>query len=144
MTIAAGVSRHPRRLSADEAFIALIIAAMEANNHTAPEEAARAQHIVSSMSRFRRKNGATMGRLIGTMKQMAHDYDPLEVVTAACRAIPARLRGAAFAVVADVILVDGRLQSEERRFLQSVANQLGRSPAQTKGILDAIRLKNKA
>jgi hypothetical protein len=44
---------------------------MEANNHTAPEEAARAQHIVSSMSRYRRKNGAALGRLIGSMKQMA-------------------------------------------------------------------------
>ena len=142
MTVADSVRRHPHRLSADEAFIALMIAAMEANHHTAPEEAARAQHIVSSMSRFRRKNAAAIGRLIATMKQMAHDYDPLEVVTAACRAIPSRLRGAAFAVVADVILVDGRVQSEERRFLQSVASQLGQSPARAKAILDAIRLKN--
>lgn len=144
MTIAARVRHHPRRLSADEAFIALIIAAMEANNHTAPEEAARAQHIVSSMSRFHRKNAATVGRLIAAMKQMAHDYDPLEVVTVACRAIPSRLRGAAFAVVADVILVDGRVQSEERQFLRSVASQLGQSAAQTKAILSAIRLKNRA
>jgi tellurite resistance protein len=144
MTTAAGVRRHLRRLTADEAFIALIIAAMDANNHTAPEEAARAQHIVFSMARFRRRNAATVGRLIATMKQMAHDYDPLEVVTAACRAIPSRLRSAAFAIVADVILVDGRVQSGERQFLRSVARQLGRSPAQAKTILDAIRVKNLA
>jgi hypothetical protein len=144
MTIAAGVRRHSPRLTTDEAFIALIIAAMEANNHTAPEEAARAQHIVSSMARFRHRNAATIGRLIATMKQMAHDYDPLEVVTAACRAIPSRLRGAAFAVVADIILVDGRLQSGERQFLRSVATELGRSPTEAKAILDAIRVKNTA
>jgi tellurite resistance protein len=130
-----------RRLSGDEALIALIIGAMEANNHTAPEEAARAQHLVWSMPRFHGRSGAHLGRLIAAMKQMAHDYPPEIVIAAACRAIPARRRGAALAVVADVLVV-GRLQRDERRFLLSVAKQLGQSPAQTKAILDVIRLKN--
>ena len=144
MTATHNTRRRPRRLTADEAFIALIIGAMEANGHTAPDEAARAQHIVWSMSRFRNRNGAAVGRLIADMKRMVHDDAPEDVIGAACRAIPAKLRGAAFAIVADVTLVDGRVQRGERRFLLSVAEQLRQPPSQTKSILDVIRLKNKA
>lgn len=144
MAIARTGRRRPRRLSTDEVFIALIIDAMEANNHTAPDEAARAQHIIWSMSRFRNRNGATLWRLITSMKQMAHDYAPEDVISAACRAIPVQLRGAAFTIVADVILVDGRVQRGERRFLMSVAKQLDQTSTKTKTILDVIRLKNRA
>lgn len=135
---------RPRRLTADEAFIALIIAAMEANNHTAPEEAARAQHIVWSMPRFHNRNGATIGRLIATMKQIVHDYPADAVIAAACRAIPKGRRAAALAVLADVMLVDRRLQRAERRFLMSVAARLEQSPAAAKITLEVIRQKNSA
>ena len=143
MTIAT-TRRRVRRLSADEAFIALIIAAMEANNHTAPEEAARAQHIVWSMSRFRNRSGATVGRLIANMKQFAHDCAPEETIAAACRAIPLPRRAQALAIAADVVLVDGRMQRGERQFLLALAKQLRQTPAQTREILDVIRIKNKA
>ena len=117
---------------------------MEANDHTAPEEAARAQHIVWSMSRFRNRGGDAIGRLIEGMRQLTRDYPAEEMIAAACRAIPPRLRGPAFAIAADVILVDGKVQRDERRFLMSVAKRLGQSPAQAKDILDVIRLKNAA
>jgi tellurite resistance protein len=144
MSTAPTRQRRPRKLSTDEAFIALIIGAMEANGHAAPEEAARAQHILSSMSRFRRRKQSDVGRLIAAMKQMTHDRDPLDMVAAACRAIPSRLRGSAFAVVADVILIDGRLERDERRFLRAVGTQLGQPPAVTRILLEDIRLKNQA
>jgi len=132
-----------RRLSADEAFVALIIAAMEANDHSAPEEAQRAQHIVHSMSRFR-KRGDAVGRLIFDMKQMRREHAPDAIIAAACRAIPPRLRKSAFAIVADIILADRRLQGIERRFLSSVAKQLEQTPADTNAILDAIRIRRGA
>jgi hypothetical protein len=136
--------RRLRRLSADEAFMALIIAAMEANNHTAPDEAARAHHIVWSMSRFRKRNGAAVGRLISTMKQVAHDYPPDDVIAAACRAVPPRLRSSALAIVADVILVDGRLQRGERGFLYTVADRLKQPRARARAMLELLRVKNRA
>lgn len=132
-----------RRLSVDEAFIALMIAAMEANGHAAPAEAARAQRIITSMARFRGRP-ATVGRLIARMKRMAGDRAPEEVVAAACGAIPGRLRGPALAVAADLVIVDGRLDAPERKFLSSVATHLGQTRRQARTILDVVRLKNRA
>ena len=112
-------------LSADQAFIALIIAAMEANDHAAPEEAARAERLVRSLSRFRRRRRPSVGRLIAEMKSYCAATAPAAVVDAACRAIPPRARTAAFAAVADLLAVDGRLDRSEHRFLRDVAEQLG-------------------
>lgn len=131
------------RLSVDEAFIALIIVAMEVNGHTAPAEAARAQRIVMSMARFRGRR-AGVGRLIAQMKSRAGDHPLEELREAACRAIPSRLRGPALAVVADVVTVDGRLDRDERRFLAAVGKQLGQPRAELNAIIDVIRMKNRA
>jgi hypothetical protein len=132
------------RLDADEALIALIIGAMEANGHAAPSEAARAEHIVWSMSRFRNRSGAVVGSLIARMKALAGSADPAELRAAAARAVPLRLRTAAFAIAADVVLVDGRLERAERQFLVDLARQLRVSQARALAILDVIRMKNRA
>ena len=113
------------QLSADQAVIALIIAAMEANDHAAPEEAARAERLVRSMSRFRRRPRASVGRLIAEMKTFCSVTPPAAVIDAACRAVPPRARTAAFAAVANLLTVDDRIDSAERRFLRNVAKQLG-------------------
>ena len=131
-------------LSADEAFIGLVICAMEANGHTAPSEAARAEHIVWSMARFRNRSGAVVGSLIARMKDVVGGGDWALVLEAVCRAIPAHLRQAAFAIAADVTLVDGRLERAERAFLDAAARNLHLSVPAAESILDVIREKNRA
>lgn len=131
-------------LNADEAFIGLVICAMEANGHAAPSEAARAEHIVWSMARFRRRSGAVVGALIARMKEVVGQGDPDRVLEAVCRGIPAHLRDAAFAIAADVTLVDGRLERTERQFLDAAARSLRLSLPVSESILDVIRLKNRA
>lgn len=116
------------QMSADQAFIALIIAAMEANDHAAPEEAARAERLVRSLSRFRRRRRTSVGRLIAEMKSYCAATAPAAVVDAACRAIPPRARTTAFAAVANLLTIDGRIDSAERRFLRDVARQLDLRP----------------
>lgn len=63
------------QLSVDEAFIALIIAAMEADRHAVPEEAARAEQLVRTLPRFRKPGSAAVGRMIEDMKRFVHDHD---------------------------------------------------------------------
>jgi hypothetical protein len=132
------------RLSADEAFIALIICAMEANGHAAASEAARAEHIVWSMSRFRSRSGAVVGSLIARMKALAGRADPAQLRAAAARAVPSALRTSAFAIAADVVLVDGRLERAERAFLADLGRALRLSRQRAAEILNVMRMKNRA
>jgi tellurite resistance protein len=132
------------KLDADDAFIALLIAAMDASGHVSAEEAARAHNIIWSMRRFRNRSGDTVGRRIERMRTLVENYGASSVIDAAARKIPNRLRGAAFAVAADLVLVDGRMERSEARFLRQLAADLGLDWQTAKNILDVIRLKNSA
>ena len=132
------------QLTRDQALVALLIGATEANQHTSPAEAARAQHIVLSTRSLRRKGGGAGGGVIAQMKAMVEAHGALAVVTAACRALPRRARAAAFAVVADLVLVDGRIDAAERDFLHGVSTDMGLDPDRAAAIVEVMRLKNGA
>jgi len=136
--------RSARReaLSVDEALIALFIGGMNANDHVAPDEAARAHHLIWSTRRFRRKSGETVGRLIEDMRSFVGESDARVVVTRGAKAIPARLRSSAFAVLVDLLLADGKLEGKERRFLRELGSDLKLKPETVQQILDVVVVKN--
>ena len=129
---------------ADDAFIALLIAAMDASGHVSAEEAERAHHIIWSMRRFRHRSGEAVGRRIERMRTLVEKDGASSVIEAAARAIPTTLRRAAFAVSADLVLVDGRMERLEGRFLRRLAADLGLDRQSANSILDVMRIKNSA
>lgn len=135
-------ARQGTRLGLDEALIALFIGAMNANDHVAADEAARAHHLIWSTRRFRRKSGETVGRLIDDMRDFVATSDARLVVDRAAKAIPARLRSSAFAVLVDLLLADGRLEGKERRFLRELGSDLKLQPETVKRILDVLVVKS--
>ena len=137
-------SARPRvgRLELDEALIALFIGAMNANGNVAREELARAHHLIWSTKRFRRKSGETVGRLIDRMKSLLEEQEAAPVMEAAAKAIPARLRPSAFAVVADLLLADGRIDARERKFLQRLAVNFNIRARVANQVIEAMLVKN--
>jgi tellurite resistance protein len=137
-------SARPRvkRLELDEALIALFIGAMDANGHVSREELARAHHLIWSTKRFRRKSGEGVGRLIGRMKRLLETQEVAVVMDAAARTIPARLRPSAFAIVADLLLADGEIDAQERKFLQRLAVNFNIRARVANQVIEAMLLKN--
>lgn len=130
------------RLELDEAVIALFIGAMMANGHFAPAEAARAHHLIWSTRRFRRKSGEAVGKLIEDVRDLLEQHDPERVVEIAARTIPARLRPSAFAVIADLLLADGKMDARERRFLRRTGSMLKITPDTMRQVTEISLLKN--
>jgi tellurite resistance protein len=127
----------------DHALVALFIAAMNANGTVSPHEAARAHHLIWSTRRFRRKSGEAVGKLIERVRAELGEGEPAAIVADAARAIPVVLRPSAFALVADLLLDDGRIDATERRFLRRLGSDL-RLPAEvTRRIIDVMLLKNR-
>lgn len=137
-----GRQRRGVTLQPDEAFIALFIGAMNANDHVAPDEAARAHHLIWSTRRFRGKSGDTVGKLIEDMRDLLEQHDADAVMEVAAQAIPSQLRPSAFAVVADLLLADGKMDAKERRFLESIALKLEIKPEVVQQVLEVVLLKN--
>ena len=115
---------------------------MNANDHVSPEEGARAHNVIWSMRRFRRKSGDTVGRLIERMRQLIEEHGPERAVAAAGRALPARIRKSAFAVAADLVLTDGKLEGSERRYLMALGRDLTLDGNTSNGILEVMCIKN--
>jgi hypothetical protein len=55
------------------------------------------------------------------MKRLLEAQEAASVMDTAARTIPARLRPSAFAIVADLLLADGKIDARERKFLQRLA-----------------------
>jgi uncharacterized membrane protein YebE (DUF533 family) len=115
---------------------------MMANGHVAPDESERAHHITWSMRRFKRRSGDTVGRLIERVRERIVAEGPAAVVQLASKVIPASMRPSVLAVAADLVLVDGTLQRQERQFLGELSRQLKIAPALSLQILKAIAIKN--
>ena len=139
---AGSVRPRLKRLEPDEALIALFIGAMDANGHVAREELARAHHLIWSTKRFRRKSGETVGRLIDRMKSLLEERETSVVMEAAARAIPAKLRPSAFAIVADLLLADGKVDAPERKFLRRLAADFNIQARVANHVIEAMLVKN--
>jgi hypothetical protein len=124
-------------------LIALFIGAMNANDHVAPDEAERAHHLIWSTRRFRRRSGDAVGKLIDDMRSHAEQSDAGAVMDRATKAIPARLRPSAFALVADLLLADGRLDARERKFLERLGSELKLDRESVRQIIEVVLLKNR-
>ena len=132
-----------KRLEPDEALIALFIGAMNTNDHVAREELARAHHLIWSTRRFQRKSGEAVGRLIDRMRRLLEEQEPAAVMEAAASGIPAKLRPSAFALVADLLLADGRIDAKERKFLRRLAADLNIGARVVNQVIEAMLVKNR-
>jgi tellurite resistance protein len=137
-----GAGSRVKKLELDEALIALFIGAMNANDHVAREELARAHHLIWSTKRFRRKSGETVGRLIDRMKTLLEEQEPAGVMEAATRGIPVKLRPSAFAIVADLLLADGKIDARERKFLRRLAVDFNIRARLANDLIEAMLVKN--
>lgn len=138
----AAAAGRVRPMSVDQAIIAVLVESMLANEHASAEEHERAHHVTWSMRRFKRRSGETVGRLIESVRErILRDGGPA-VIQQASKIIPSSLRPSVLAVAADLVLVDGTLQRQERQFLSELARQLKIAPALSLQILKIVAIKN--
>lgn len=139
-----GAVRQARRpgLELDQALIALFIGALTANGHVAADEASRAQHLIGTTRRFRRKSGEAVGKMIHDMRSLLEELGADALIDQAAAAIPARVRPSAFAVLADLLLADGKIDAQERTFLRRIGSKLAIEPGTIQEIVEVVLVKN--
>ena len=137
------VSTPLSRLSTNEAFIALLVAAIETNDHASAEEAARAEHVVQDVPRLRRLSRMARGRIIEEMKAAVRDHGAAAVMAAAAAHLPPALHRQAVNALADVMSTHG-LDRTESAALLDVARRFGFSPESTAAAVDEARRQRRS
>jgi tellurite resistance protein len=131
-----------KALTRDQAVVALLIGAMTANGRVSAEEAARAHHLIWSTKMFRRKPGQTVDRLIDGSRTLIERHGPAAVIATVARAIPAGVRAPVFAIAADLVLADGKIEPSERRFLDALGRELALDRRVSTQLITALLVKN--
>jgi hypothetical protein len=134
----ATISTLPSRLSANEALIALLVAAIEINEHASPEEMARAERVVHELAGLRRLSRQARGRIIGDMKEAVRVHGPAAVMAAACEKLPPRLHRKAVVAIAEVMSTH-RFDRNESAALLDVARCFGFSADDIAAAVDEAR-----
>ena len=129
-------------MSEDLAIVAVLVAAINANQNITAAEGGRAMHLLWSMRRFRRREGEALDRLIDDVRERVNAEGDEAVVEEAVRAIPARLRAAVFATAVDLVLVDSTLERAERQYLRRLAAQLRIPADRARTIVQVMGMKN--
>ncbi len=129
-------------MSEDLAIIAVLIAAINANQHITAAEGGRAMHLLWSMRRFRQRDGDELDRLIDEVRQRINAQGDEAVVEDAVQVIPPELGPGVFAAAVDLVLVDGVLERAEREYLHRLAGRLQLSPERAETIVTVMQKKN--
>ena len=79
---------------------------------------------------------------LARMKSLLEEQEPASVMEAAARGIPAKLRPPAFAVVADLLLADGKIDARERKFLRTLAVDFNIRTRVASQVIEAMLVKN--
>jgi hypothetical protein len=76
------------------------------------------------------------------MKKLLEEQEPAAVMEAAAVGIPPKLRPSAFAVVADLLLADGKIDARERNFLRRLAADFNIRARVANHVIEAMLVKN--
>ncbi len=138
-----GESEKSRKLSPQEAFAGILLAASACDGHISDEEAENLTAAVGRMKLFQRVNerefSQVMDKLLGILKKKGHD----ELVDVCCGVLPKDLSNAAFANACNIVLADGSVDGDEKEFVDKLRKKLGVEPDVAKAIAQVMVIKNK-
>ena len=129
-------------LSAQEAFVALLIASARADGSVSAHEANRIEHVVAGMKLFRGHSHERLEKVFTTAAERIKEHGIASVVQAAAAIVPKELGATTFAVAIDLMLSDGRLSPKEEGFANDLRTLLSVDSDKAATIIDVLRTKN--
>jgi tellurite resistance protein len=124
-----------------EAFAGIIAAAARADGSVLPCEMDRLEHTLNSLPVFRGRSQETIRAMIERVVHRPPEADGA-LVREATAALPADLRGTAFAVGIDILLADGRLRASELVFVEELRRLLRLRRSVARKVLGVLGTKN--
>jgi len=138
-----GGMESSRKLSPQEAFAGILLAASACDGHISDEEAENLTTAVGRMKLFQRVNekefGTVMNKLMGILKKKGPDF----LVDGCCESLPKELVNAAFANACNIVLADGVVDAEEKEFIEKLRTSLKVDENIARTIAQVMVIKNK-
>ncbi len=138
-----GGMESSKKLSPQEAFAGVLLAASACDGHISDEEASNLTTAVGRMRLFQKVNekqfAQVMDKLLGILKKKGPDV----LLEGCCESLPKELSNAAFANAVNIVLADGVVDQDEREFIDKLRNGLDVESNTAKMIAQVMVIKNK-
>ncbi len=132
-----------RKMTPQESFAGILLAAGACDGHISDEEAENLTTSVGRMKLFARVNekefSQVMDKLLGLLKKKG----PEALMEACAETLPKELVNAAFANAVNIVLSDGSVDSDEKEFIENLRKKLQVEPPVAKAIAQVMVIKNK-
>jgi uncharacterized tellurite resistance protein B-like protein len=131
------------RLSLPEAYAAVLVAAISADGSFGVDEANRLKTILSTSRLFEEAVQARDVDVVERALNLLTDHGVVAVLEACGAAITPELRPTVFAVAADLVLADGRVDGREKAFVDQLQAALPVDDATAVKIVEVLIIKNR-
>ena len=131
-------------LSLPEAFAAILVAAISADGSFGVEEANRLNTVLSTSRLFEQAVQARDVDVVERALNLLTERGVVPVLDACGAAIPPEWRAPVFAVAADLVLADGRIDGREKTFVDQLQGALSVDDATALKIVEVLLIKNRA
>jgi tellurite resistance protein len=125
-----------------EAFAAISIASISADGYLADEEVDLLVTTLNRMHLFRSYSSDVMRRMMDKLFGIQKREGVEMLFSIAQQSLPHELKASAFAVATDLVLADGEVTEEERKFLNQLYQALEIPEEQAITIVNVMMIKN--
>jgi uncharacterized tellurite resistance protein B-like protein len=130
-------------LSLPEAVAAVLVAAVSADGRFGVEEANRLNNILSTSRLFEQAVQAHDVEVVERALNLLTDHGVAPVLSACGAVIAPELRPTVFAIAADLVLADGRIDGREKAFIDQLHAALGVDEQMAVKIVEVLLIKNR-
>jgi hypothetical protein len=130
-------------LTIPEAFAAVMVAAISADGRFGVDEANRLNHVLSTSKVFEASVRVQDVDVVQRALNLLADRGVAPVLDACGAALPPELRPTVFAVAADLVLADGRVDAREKSFVDQLQAALRVDDATALKIVEVLLIKNR-
>ena len=131
------------KLNEAEGFAGIALCAIAADGVITEEEAAGLGTNLSRMQLYSGMSPREINKIFEKLVKTARSDGLQKVLDLSSAAVTPNLRPTAFAVATDLLMADGNVAPEEKRFLEKIQKSLNVDDAMALKIVEVIAIKNK-
>ena len=135
--------KEPEKLTKEEAFAAVGLAAIAADGVITEEEGRGFIVGLYRMKMFKSFNQNQMGALLNKLINIVQRQGFDALIKLSNESLPAELKETAFAVAIDLVFADGDVDATEQALMTKIQQMMGIPEAQAIKIIEVMMIKNK-
>ncbi|MDP7019311.1 MAG: tellurite resistance TerB family protein [Pirellulaceae bacterium] len=131
------------KLSPQESFAGVLLAASACDGHISEDEFGQLLTALFRMKLFQRVNEKQFNQVLNKLMGVLKKHGPDSLVEGCCETLPDELKLAAFTNACNIVLADGVLDEDEKEFINELKTRLGLDASVAKTIAQVMIIKNK-